>query len=334
MKINKKRTLAPVLITVCNRDNHFKRCMESLINCYGFEDTEVYIAIDYPPNRAYEEGYKKVIEYISNLVDNFDNIHPIIRSSNVGVLENYVKLIDEILNSRNYEKYIYLEDDSEVSRNFLEFCNYCLMRYEYNEEICGICGSSQVWYGEGFVENSLPREDYLRKMQLMWHGYATWKKEYEKLLAFCDDFEQVFLNRNLIRIHRNFKCYFYSLIDRFFSVNKQLPWANNKVYPIDFSWVMYMICNEKYVVFPAINKVRDWGMDGSGEHFVEKSVLELKISGMYVDDKERFLISNDSLVFDDVEIKRHNKYGCPSTLGKVKRIIELVLFKSITYFRR
>lgn len=317
----------PVVVTVCNRVNHIERCLNSLINCNGFEKTDVYIAVDYPPNTAYEEGYFQVKKLLYERYSQFSNMHIILRSENVGALDNMICAIDYLLDECGYEKYICLEDDSEVSPNFLQFCNVCLFAYKNNNEVYGICGSSQVWYGKGFVEDTHETSDYLRKMPFVWHGFATWKNRYQEIIQFCDEFDNVFKIKNLIKIHNECKCFFYSLVSRRFSNPSQLPWKNNIVYPIDFVWDIFMILHEKYIIFPTINKVRDWGMDGSGVNFNTNEDKDMLISGMYLDTDFTFDIINDIPLNDKKEIQRHNKFGCPKLPGKLKRLIILILYK-------
>ena len=68
-------TYAPVLITTLNRYEHFVRCLESLERCTGSENTEVYVALDYPPSEKYKGGWVKISSYLSEkerqLLENF-----------------------------------------------------------------------------------------------------------------------------------------------------------------------------------------------------------------------------------------------------------------------
>lgn len=325
--LEKDDFFAPVLVTVCNRNEHFKRCLDSLVNCTGFSDTEIFIAVDYPPSEKYQLGYKKVIEITREYLK-YNNIHFLIRERNYGVLENYVKLIKYVLDELNYKKYIYIEDDSEVASNFLSYCNKCLEEFLFDDSICGVCGSSQVWYGIGFKENKKCEVDYLKKNKLIWHGYATWKKEYLEIEKFCKEFEKCFEISNIKIIHKTSRCFFYSLLERYYSKPKQLPWEGKRVYPIDFVWDIYMFLNDKYFIFPTINKVRDWGMDGSGEHFKSTDINSDIISGMQLDERNEFDIVNIPVI-DYSELEKHDKYGTPRYLARIKRLFYYIFDKII-----
>ncbi len=52
---------APVLIPTLNRYDHLRQCLESLSRCSWADKTDVFVALDYPPevNREkYEEGWQ------------------------------------------------------------------------------------------------------------------------------------------------------------------------------------------------------------------------------------------------------------------------------------
>ena len=55
---------APVVIPTLNRYEHLRQCLESLSNCTLAEETEVYVALDYPPLEKYVEGWQKTREYL------------------------------------------------------------------------------------------------------------------------------------------------------------------------------------------------------------------------------------------------------------------------------
>ena len=76
---------APVLIPTLNRYEHLRQCLESLSKCTLAEETEVYIALDYPPSDKYVEGWQKTRGYLYSIGNmNFKKIHLIERTENYG----------------------------------------------------------------------------------------------------------------------------------------------------------------------------------------------------------------------------------------------------------
>ena len=47
---------APIYIPTLCRYEHFKQCIESLAQCEGASETEVYVALDYPAKESHLEG--------------------------------------------------------------------------------------------------------------------------------------------------------------------------------------------------------------------------------------------------------------------------------------
>ena len=303
---------APVVIPTLNRFQHLKRCLESLEYNKLFLYTEIYISLDYPPSEKYIEGYKKVKGLLHNKCNKYKNIHVITQTINLGAFNNCDKLQQIVFEKYNYDSIIVLEDDVQLSPNFLEYCNVLLDKYKNNEDIVGICGSSQVWYGENFKdEYNKNHKDVIRLMPLVWHGFATWKKNYYEIKKLCENkyFENIKYNFfNLLKLRKKSLCFFYCYIDRVCWSKAQLPWYNNKIVPIDMTWDIYMMVNDKYVIYPVINKVLDLGMDGTGVNFTSASDNMNKISHMHIDDANDFILDSNDLCIDMSEVKKHDKY--------------------------
>lgn len=61
---------APVLIPTLNRYDHLRRCLESLSRCSWAEYTDVFVALDYPPEQnreKYEDGWRQNRAYLRSL---------------------------------------------------------------------------------------------------------------------------------------------------------------------------------------------------------------------------------------------------------------------------
>ena len=73
---------AAILIPTMCRYEHLKRCVDSLSKNELAEKTELYIGIDYPPEKKYLEGWKKVTEYVKNEVLGFKRVNLFAHESN------------------------------------------------------------------------------------------------------------------------------------------------------------------------------------------------------------------------------------------------------------
>lgn len=257
-------TIYPIIIPTLNRYCHLKRCVESLMNCTHAENTELIIGLDYPPEEKYIDGYNQIKEYLPS-IKGFKCVTIFERKENVGSYNNFCMLLDYALDK--YGACIGAEDDCEFSPCFLDFMNKGLEKYEADERIISISGYNDVsFYGQG------KHTTYLNPDNNVW-GWGIWKHKNDKL--------QKRINDNL---------YFLFVL--------RLPWKAKKIietYPALYSMLNTMVRNKLfwgdvrrttlnilegyYQLRPAISLVRNWGMDGSGEHCgVDDSFATQRIS--------------------------------------------------------
>ena len=139
---------APVGIVTLNRYSHFRKCLESLEKCTGAAETEVFVALDYPPSEKYKEGWTDIDEYLKNKEADkgIKQLNVVRRKCNCGVGKpngNW-ELLEKSLHE-HYDRYIFTEDDNVFSPNFLEFINklttlmvmiiICIYVYLHNNSI-------------------------------------------------------------------------------------------------------------------------------------------------------------------------------------------------------
>ena len=95
---------APIIIPTLNRYNHLKDCIESLKKNAWAHYTTVYISLDYPPNKKYEDGYKKIKNYLESGIEGFSDVVVIEQKKNLGPIENPLFLENYVL--QKYDRYI------------------------------------------------------------------------------------------------------------------------------------------------------------------------------------------------------------------------------------
>lgn len=246
---------APVIIPTCNRVEHLVRCIESLEKNRWSDNTEVFISVDYPPNEKYNEGNKKIKEYLRSHRFKFKKINIYIQSGNLGSSEN-----SDFLYQKAFEKYdrvIYTEDDNEFSKNFLEYMNKGLELFENDFTIASICG-----YNEEMEEQSY---EFNVTKSIHWSawGTGTWKNRYQLLkdginINYFDSIARDFWK--MCKLYRNSKLLFCVLVG----------WITNpelcEIPFQDTAFSIYIESKNMCSIRPTVSKVRNWGFDGSGEH--------------------------------------------------------------------
>lgn len=157
----------PVLIPTLNRYGHLRNCITSLSECSHSDETDLIIGLDYPPSKNYEEGYKKIKEYLKTITG-FRSVKVFERAINYGAVKNIRELIDYA--RENYEAYIVSEDDNVFAHTFLEFMNSALERWRDDERIISVCGYTH--------EHSYDKTvDYILSYDNCAWGTGCWSKK-------------------------------------------------------------------------------------------------------------------------------------------------------------
>lgn len=248
---------APMIVTVYNRYEHFKRCIESLKNCRGANKTDLFIAID-APSREEDVLASQKIKTFSKQLAGFQSITLLSQEVNIGARANYFQAIAHILKS--YDRFIYSEDDNLFAPDFLEFMNEGLNVFEKRTDVHAVCGFNYPIS----IPESYDEDIYVWKGFSAW-GYATWKDRHERLIAEPPRSElKKFLksgqNRKTLRnIAGHYPRVLYDIVD-------------TGRYTGDSIVCYHLVTQNEYCVFPTISRVKNIGHDGSGLHsHVERS---------------------------------------------------------------
>ena len=250
---------APVYITTLNRYEHFVRCVESLERNPLAKDTEIFISVDFPPSEKYVAGHKKIVSYLKSREFEFKKTYLYFQESNLGVPKNAFFLKKIVY--EKYDRVIILEDDNELSPNFLEYMNKALEYGKDKDNIMAVTAFSGYYI--------LPRDisGTAFKTQAISWGVGMWRDKEKKLLEnisneWVEDIARDW--KKLYKIYKNNRITFINFCQNF--VFRQNPrfYNDGKIDVIDMIRNLYMIFNDLYVIVPTVSKLRNYGSDGSG----------------------------------------------------------------------
>jgi hypothetical protein len=240
------KSYSPVLISVYNRLDHLKTCIDSLRRNPISSETDLYVVSDAASKASDELKIRSVREYIGH-VQGFKNVSAINRERNWGSFLSVKNSIDDVIGK--YGKIIFLEDDNIVSPNFLNFLNDGLDFYQDDISIFSISAYNFP------IEIPKTYKNYIYK----WQGFNAWGVGFWESRWKLVDWNLPGI-KELRKARR-----------RLDQVAEHLYWLllddieQNKV-TID-AIVSYYIINKKlYSIFPLSSKVRNTGHEGSGEH--------------------------------------------------------------------
>lgn len=298
---------APILISVYNRLDHFKNCIESLRKNDLALETHLFVAIDAPYRNEDVSVNTEIVNY-ANKIDGFKKVTIFQREKNLGIRKNLTKAREDIYTQ--YDRLIFSEDDNIFTEDFLMFINKGLDAYENREDILTVSGYNYP----AKLPETYGKDVYLWKGMSAW-GYGTWKEKWNKI-EWDEDraVEEVrkFLKRptQVFQLSRIANHYLPALL-KMEKVNKLHG---------DGYLCMYQYLNEMYSVFPVLTRVRNSGHDGSGLN------SKVKIDGALVNQhlpaitKEVFM--PEHLVEND---KINKKLASYFRRGMAKRVAVYIL---------
>lgn len=249
---------APVLIPTLDRHEHLRKCIESLSRCTWADQTEVFVALDYPPSEKYVEGWRKNKEFLENCGDmRFKKLHLIEREENYGTWKpgdkgNLDCLSREIM--EQYDRFIVTEDDNVFSPNFLEYMDKGLELFEYDDKVLNLCAFR--WY---FPLKNDNNTFFRSGVSCTPWGMGYWTKK-QKAIPNLDYkwFRKHLTIGNLIKVYKNNGPAFVNL---FIELSNSNP---SHAPVIDQHLAIYMTLAGLHQVVPVVSLVKNIGLDGSG----------------------------------------------------------------------
>lgn len=249
---------APVLIPTLNRYKHLHRLITSLQGCSGVEHTELYISVDYPPRKEYVEGWEKVCAFCREGLTNFAKVHLFFQEENLGAYGNEMFLLELV--EKTWDRYIFLEDDNECFRSFLEYMNKGLEFFENDENAVAVCAA-------GATGVEVLNGNICKVCDFSPYGFGVWSEKYIACRKLIQRSYFVELSRDYRRLCELFQYdagLFFAFVCILLKKGKPYVTADGEVPIIDMSFRIYLFFEKRYCIFPAKQLTYNYGQDGSG----------------------------------------------------------------------
>ncbi len=253
---------AIVIPTLC-RSKHLEKCLDSLMRNPWAQYVDLYIGLDYPAKDSHWPGYREILKLMERDYSMFRSFHLIKRADNYGVFKNVSGLYQEAM--KEHEQFIYMEDDTEFSENYLEYMLKALDYFRDDPDVVSVSGYS---YPVSFTTDNKCSIITQNAIFNMW-GAGFWKNKYE---VFRKDIaEDLCLIRDFSYNFKHYKFSRYRRVDYINYVSGVDPDDNDvcELCPMftnvtDIAMGVYMQVKGKYQAMPVISKVRNNGFDGTG----------------------------------------------------------------------
>lgn len=294
-----EKKLAPVVLFVYKRLHHTVEAVRSLQQCHLADESRLFIFSDGAKNEMDREGVAKVREYLDT-IQGFAQVCITKRESNIGLAENVIQGVSEIINQ--YGKAIVIEDDLIFSPYFLTFMNGALDAYEDNPAIFSVSGYNPAMKFPPYYKEQV----YLNYRNTSW-GWGTWADRWAKVDWAVQDFDQ-FINKKAIQKQFN-----RGGEDLNGMLIKQMNGKLNS-WSIRFTYAHFK--NDAYSVCPIKSLVLNHGTDGSGTHSGRTDQYHVVLDRNFGD----ISFSNHLEVEEDI-MKEFRKFYRLSLKKKLKRVL-------------
>ncbi len=258
-----KKVKTAILIPTLCRNKHLEKCLDSLMKNSWAQYVDVYIGVDYPAKDSHWPGYREVLKLVDRDYSMFRSFHLYKRPHNYGADKNMEALYQEAI--KDHEQFIFMEDDTEFSKNYLEYMLKALDYFRDDPDVISVSGYS---YPVKFLTENNCSIITQNAIFNMW-GAGFWKnkfevcrKEIEGDLCLVRDFSYNLKHFDFSRYRRTDYINCVAGVDpddR--DVRKMCYMFTNMT---DIAMGVYMQVRGKYQAMPIVSKVRNNGFDGTG----------------------------------------------------------------------
>lgn len=254
--------MIPVMIVTLCRYEHLVRCIDSLKRNMLAAETELYIGLDYPLKEGHWEGYRAICAYLEKGIEGFKEVHIMKRAVNLGPAENYRVTRNEIY--KKHDAYIYMEDDNEVSPNYLEYMNKCMNYYKDDTRVLAVSGYMYPIDTSGTEGNHLLLDTYY---SCFGHGVYRRSDELFDQNITMSNFEKIYRDRKMMeRLRKASVNQYGNFVKGMLQYTGDELIRDGEIRKLDLTYGLYMFFHGYKMVFPVASKVRNHGFDGSGEN--------------------------------------------------------------------
>lgn len=241
---------APVIVSVYNRFEHFKKCISALSDNTLAKESDLFIISDSWKNEKDRNAVEIIRDYCKT-IEGFRSVTLIAREANLGAYNSICSGIEQVL--QKYNSFIFLEDDIYVSGFFLSFMNEGLKTFTNDKSVLAICGNTwPIRFPLAY------KADIYIGLRFSPWGFAMWRDRWNTInKGKFDRYSQIATNKKLYK-----KALFKG--NDFISLLKDD--STGKITALDMRIAYHELVNNLRCIFPRVSLTDNFGCDGSGEN--------------------------------------------------------------------
>ncbi len=274
--------LAPIALFVYARPDEAIKTLDSLSKNFLASQSELFIFSDGAKSGMDLPKVNEVRNIIKNYSFPFKKVEIIEKEKNFGLANSIISGVTEVLNF--YDRIIVMEEDLISARNFLNFVNASLLKYENENKIFSVTGYTyqfNIHDDYKFDNYFLPRCESL--------GWGTWKNRWEKADWKVTDLKEFLSDKNKMN---DFSEIGFDLLGMLLKqqLGKIDSWA--------VRWCYSHFKNSALCSYPTISKIVHIGEGGFATHV--KSELNFLETKLDESNKIDFDLSSDYSLNSDI----------------------------------
>lgn len=256
----KTDNLAPIIVFAFNRCDSLERLIASLLLNSEAKDSELFLFVDGPRdgNGNDKESINKIREYVAT-IKGFKSFSVSFSEKNKGLGPSLISGITQVIDENG--KAIILEDDLQVTSNFLAFMNKSLDKYKDVGKVFSVCGYSNIVH----PDRNYTADTYFCTRSSSW-GWATWKDRWDSV-----DWE--------LKNWKTFKKYSHAFCkwggSDCWHMLSDWKKGKNSSWAIRFCFAQFL--QEKLSLFPIKSKIIYNGNDGRGTNSKKYSRFKFEV---------------------------------------------------------
>lgn len=303
--------IAPIVLTVYNRPWHTEKTLRALKANDLADQSILYIYSDGPKPLASPVDIEKIenVRQIAKSEKWCKEVHVIESSSNMGLVNSFVKGVTEIVN--RYGKVIVLEDDQITSKGFLKYVNEALELYKNDQQVMHI---SAYMYPAKF---KCKETTFFLNIQSC-PGWGTWKRAWDHYNHDAADHLKYFSQSKKLKKKFDIEGHAYF----FAQLQKNVETTN---FSFAVRWYASCLRSGGLSLFPAKSLVKNIGMDGTGVHCEPTTMYDVEPVDYLEIEKipivENELVRKSVDAFYKRNLKKRHSYSLKVMLKSALRIL-------------
>ncbi|MEO0851933.1 MAG: hypothetical protein AAFY15_00295 [Cyanobacteria bacterium J06648_11] len=241
-------TAAPIAVFAFNRPDHLEATLAALLRCRGADESPIHVFADGPRHSGEADAVDATRRVAVDMLG--DRAEFRFAEGNQGLAASISAGVGELV--ERFGRVIVVEDDLELSQEFLSYMNAALNRFEASPEILQVSGFSYE------VASFSDRDEGLVFPLTTTWGWATWERAWRRYDPEATDWEKLISDKTLARRFNLDGAYDYTTMLKRQMRGQLDSWG------IRWYWSVFRAGG--LVVYPPQTLVVNRGMDGSGTH--------------------------------------------------------------------